>query len=219
MSLQNLGNDLSQALLRPFKGLGRVAEKRSIWEGLALYVIISLLVVFFTARAVTLENLTYFLNSLKLPFSEQLAQVFLESLPVFSLILQLIFGPLLFLSWLAIVNFCAELFSGEGDANSLGAAFGFTTLPALLLVPAALLSQFFSFKLILITGAVSFFWSHILKIIALKEAHQLTFAHAFMAYLLPVVAFLIALFLFVLMSVAFLLPLVIQFLDSITMTF
>ena len=219
MALKNFGRDLLHTLIRPRKGLARVADTRNIWQGIFLYVVISLLAVFSVAQSITVEALIGFLENWNIPFPVHLAQSFIDTLPVLSLIAQFIFGTLLFCIWLSIVNLFAELFSGEGDASRLGAVFGFAALPYLLLAPTALWAHIIPLQLLLLLGLVAFVWSQLLKIIGLKEAHNLTLLQALAAYLLPVATLLMALLLFVLMSVAFLLPFVVEFLDSITRSF
>lgn len=219
MALKNFGRDLLHTLIQPRKGLARVADTRNIWQGIFLYVVISLLAVFSVAHSITVEALIGLLENWNIPFPVHLAQSFIDTLPVFSLIVQFIFGTLLFCIWLSIVNLFAELFNGEGDASRLGATFGFAALPYLLLAPTALWAHIIPLQLLLLLGLVAFAWSQLLKIIGLKEAHNLTLLQALAAYLLPVVTLLMALLLFVLMSVAFLLPFVVQFLDSITRSF
>jgi hypothetical protein len=216
MVLKRLLKDLGETLIRPVRALQRVADTRSTWQGLVLHLVITLVAVFFAARGLEPESLVSFFNRWSLPFSLALAQSFVDSFPVLSLIMQLIFGPLLFLLWLAVVNLCAELFNGEGEGNRLGAVFGFASLPYILVPLGVFLAKIFPAPMLLLSALAAFTWTQILKIIGLKEAHGLTVVHSIMVYLLPLLTIVLALVLFALMSIAFLLPFVVEFLDSLT---
>lgn len=199
------------------KGLEHVAEQKNIWQGLGIYLAVTLLALFSTITV----HLSVGEEILQVPaeLSHFLPRHVFDSvllfLPVAVLLFHLVFGPLYFLLSVAIFHFLANLFGTRGNVYAVGAVVGYAYLPYLLVALGGLLNYFELASVTLYLFVAALFWSTFLKIAGLKQAYVFAWRRAAFVFFMPLIALLSAIFLFSLLSIVFLIPPILQFLENL----
>ncbi|MGI6307607.1 MAG: YIP1 family protein [Dethiobacteria bacterium] len=210
-------DDFYDVLFNSSKGLPRIARTRNIWNGLAVYLLVSLIVSLATVNL----NLGYRMEQgvLLVPpeaapfFSPEMGESVSRLVPLATLLIQLVFGPLYFLLMVAVRNFVAELLGGRGNLFSLGAVLGYGHFPYLIVALGGLLNRYTAFNTIGLLTAAALLWSLWLKIAGLRVVHEFSLGRAVLCYFMPLIAILTAFVLFLLLAVVFLFPLAMQFVE------
>ena len=210
-------DDFFDILFNYSKGLPRIARTRNIWNGLAVYLLVSLIVSLATVNI----NLNYgwgqdvfFMPQEAAPFfSPEMGESVSRFLPLATLLIQLVFGPLYFLLMVAVRNFVAELFGGRGHVFALGAVLGYGHIPYLIVALGGLLNRYTAFNTIGFLTAIALLWSLWLKIAGLRVVHEFSWGRAVLCYFMPLLAMLGAVILFLLLAIVFLFPLMVQFIE------
>ncbi len=212
---KNFLDDFFDILFNPVKGLSRVAEDRSIWHGLVVYLTVSIVVSLATL------NISHSVASPWIPpelapyFPVELFERTLHFIPLLMLFLQLFFGPLYFFLMVAILNFVTSLFDGEGKVISLGAVLGYSYLPFLVVAVGGLLGRYTAFNIVGLVGVIAFFWSLWLKIAGIKTVHGFSWGRSVLAFFMPFIIFVTSFILFSLLTIVFLLPMVMQAMEGL----
>lgn len=208
-------NDLNQfiedfydILFKPSKGIARVAAERSAWQGLLVYMAISLVTAMTTVGA---ANRARELPSELGLFLPQETVALLQSFsPILSLISILVFYPFLLFLWASVLHLSSELLGGKGRVLNLTAAVGYAQLPYLLVAPFSLVSRYLLLDLVGLAGVIAFFWSLALKIEAIHAVHGISRVRAAAAFFLPLIAAVAAAIIFLLLISTFLMPLLME---------
>lgn len=212
---------LSDLLFCCRRGFTRIAEKKSIWHGLALY----LTVKFFVYLTAINLNITALRIDLIFPswpahfFAGELVLKHFQIVPLSTIFLHLSFGPLCFFFMVAILHFVALLFGGQNRVSALGAVFGYAYLPYLIVGIGILLARYTGFNLIGPLLLVAFIWSLLLKIAGLKLIYSFSWGQAIFVFFMPFLAFMLSFLLFLLFAIVFLIPIVLQIMDSFSLSF
>lgn len=210
---KNFLDDFYDVLFRPQKGIRRVAEERTIWQGLAIYLGISIILSLSTLNVISPQDFMRAFSEAGFPVPAAATETLSWSLPAISLIANIVFGPLIFFLWVAIINFIAELFNGKGNAGRLGAAFGYAQFPYVFVSAVSLFGRYTTFNIVNLAVFAAFVWSVVLKIIAVREAHHFSTGRAVIIYFLPAIALVVALFIFFMLFIVFLMPSLAQFFE------
>lgn len=211
---KNFFDDFYDILFNPVKGLERVAEYRNIWQGLVVYLVVSIVVSLatFNVDSSAAPWLPPELFAPYLPLDIFERTQFL--IPLLTLFVQVFFGPLYFFLMVAILNFVTGLLSGKGETTSLGAVLGCSYLPFLLIAVGGLLERYSAFNVLGLIGLIAFLWSMGLKIAGIKIVHGFSWGRAALALFMPVIAFATSFILFILLAIVFLLPMVMQAMEN-----
>lgn len=208
-------NDLNQfiedfydILFKPSKGIARVAAERSAWQGLLVYMAISLVTAMAAVGAAARAR--EFPSELGLFLPQETLALLRGFSPILSLISVLVFYPLLLFLWAGVLHISSELLGGKGRALNLTAAVGYAQLPYLLVAPFSLVSRYLLFNLVGFAGVIAFFWSLLLKIEAIHAVHGISRTRAAVAFFLPLIAAVAAAIVFLLLISTFLMPLLME---------
>ncbi len=217
--LKDFFDDFYDLFFNSSRGLSRVARTKNIWNGLAVYLLVVLIVSLATVNlnlGYRLEQGTFLVPPEIAPFfpPESGDRIF-RFVPLVTLLTQLIFGPLYFLLMVAVRNFTAELLGGRGNPCGLGAILGYGQLPYLIVALGGLLNRYTAFNTIGLLTLAALLWSLWLKIAGLRIVHEFTWGRAVLCYFMPLLAVLTAFFLFLLLAVVFLFPLAMQFVEKV----
>lgn len=209
---KNFLDDFYDILFNYRKGLPRIAAEKNIWHGLIIYLIVTVII-----SLATLEITPAALNGGELLPQEihvllppQALEILWKLIPLFTILLQVVFGPIYFLLLVAILHFFSALFGGNGKASSLGAVIGYAYIPYLLVAIGGLLGRYTTFNIAAILTIGAFFWSLWLRIAGLKEVNDFSWGRATLVYFMPLIILLVALIIFILLVIVFIVPLLIQ---------
>lgn len=209
-------DDFYDTLFNYRKGLSRIAEERTIWHGVTIYLIIAVVISLATLKVNSLNfNFGNLPPDLAPFFPSEAANHLLRLLPLTTLFLQLVFGPLYFLLSVAVQNFIAHLFAGRGEASALGAVLGYAHLPYVIVAIGGLFSRYTPFNLVGLLTLAAFIWSIWLKIAGIRIVHNFTWGRAALVYFMPLFTIIAAIILFLLLAIVFLFPLALQAINSI----
>lgn len=212
-------DDFFDILFNYSKGLPRIARTRNIWNGLAVYLFVSLIVSLATVNINInsgWEQDILFMPQGSAPLiPPEIEESASRFLPLATLLTQLVFGPLYFLLMVAIRNFVAELFGGRGHVLALGAVLGYGHLPYLIVALGGLLNRYTAFNTIGFLTIIALLWSLWLKIAGLRVVHEFSWGRATLCYFMPFLALLGATVLFLLLAIVFLFPMMVQFLEKL----
>jgi hypothetical protein len=201
-------DDFYDVLFKPAKGFARVAAERTIWHGLVVYMVVSLVS---SLTAIATANAGGYAGDAGGFLSPEAMAMLFRSSPALSLVSIIVFSPLLLFLWSAVLNFSAELLGGQGRGLRLGAAIGYAQLPYILVVPISLAARYLAVDIVGLAGFVAFVWSIVLKITAIRQVHSFSTRRAALAYFLPALVLIGALIIFILFLAAFLMPLLMEF--------
>ncbi|NLJ56816.1 MAG: hypothetical protein GX334_07190 [Firmicutes bacterium] len=212
-------DDFYDLFFNSSRGLSRVARTRNIWNGLAVYLLVSLIVSLATVNF----NLGYRMEQdlFSVPpeivpfFSPEMGAGVSRFVPLVTLLTQLVFGPLYFLLTVAVRNFTAELLGGRSNPGGLGAVLGYGQLPYLVVALGGLLNRYTAFNTVGLLTLAALLWSLWLKIAGLRIVHEFTWGRAVLCYFMPLLAVLTAFVLFLLLAVVFLFPVALQFVEKV----
>lgn len=211
-------DDFYDVLFNTSKGLSRIARERNIWNGLAVYLFVNLIVSLATVNlslGYEMEQGAFLMPPEIVPFfSPEIGEGFHRLVPLTALLVQLVFGPLYFLLVVAVRNSVAELFGGGGNLFSLGAVLGYGQLPYLVIALGSLLNRYTAFNTAGLFSAAALVWSLWLKVAGLRAVHKFSWGRALLCYFMPLLAVLAAVILFLLLAVVFLFPLAMQFAEK-----
>ncbi|RJX27742.1 MAG: YIP1 family protein [Dethiobacter sp.] len=209
-------DDFYDILFNYRKALARIAQNRNIWHGVAIYLFVNLIVSLATSNIISRPGQgTFFIPPEISPFLPQeiLANVF-RFIPLVTILVQLVFGPLYFFLIVGVVNLVAELFGGRGGVIRLGAVMGYGQYPYLIVALGSLFSRYTAFNIIGLLAFAALVWSIFLKIAGLKIVYNFPWGRAVLVYFMPLIALVAALLLFLLLAIVFLLPLIMQVMES-----
>jgi hypothetical protein len=211
---KNLLDDFFDILFNPAKGLGRVAKHRGIWQGLAVYLVVSIVVSWATLNADSFAAFPWVPHELVPYLSLNILEKTQLFFPLLTFFIQLFFWPLYFFLMVAIQNFVTGLFDGEGEVTSLGAVLGYSHLPLLIIAVGGLLGRYTAFNILGLVGLIAFLWSIALKIAGIKLVHGFSWGRASLAFFMPLIALVTSFILFILLSIVFLFPMLMQALEG-----
>lgn len=137
-------------------------------------------------------------------------------IPLFSMLVYLVFGPLYFLLSVAVLQFISRLFGGEGDPTSLGAVLGYANIPYVIVAVGGLFARYTTFDIVGLISLIAFFWSVWLKIAGIKIVHNFTWGRSFLVFFMPAIALIVVFILFVLLFIVFLIPIAAQIFEGIS---
>lgn len=206
-------DDFYDILFNYRKGIPRIAEQRNIWQGLLVYLVVTVVVSLATFETAPLANSGEYLPAeLAVFLPPQALEAAVKLFPHFTVLLQLVFGPLYFLLMVAVLHFISVLFKseGKGSATGLGAVMGFAYFPYLLVAVGGLLDRYTLFNVIAVFTIGAYLWSLWLRIAGLKAVYGFSWGRAVLVYFLPLLLVLAAVIVFILLSIVFLVPLIIQ---------
>ena len=209
---KNFLNDFYDVLFNYRKGLPRIAEEKNIWHGLIVYLVVTVIVSLATLEInpAAINGGELFPLEIHMLFPPQALEIVWKLLPLFTILLQVVFGPLYFLLLVALFHFVSALFGGNGRASSLGAVMGYAYIPYLLVAVGGLLGRYTPFNIAAILTIGAFIWSHWLRIAGLKQVNDFSWGRATLAYFMPLIVLLIAFIIFILLVIVFFVPLLIQ---------
>ncbi len=199
-------DDFYEILFKPARGMKRISQEKNIWQGLLIYVIISVIVSLSTSAYQLTSLLEQDFSSMPLPV--ELTEGMLRFMPFLDLLFKVTFGVLLFLTWTAILHLVADILGGENRSYRLGAVLGYGQLPYIFMAPVSLLARYMPFDLIALASFVFFFWSLALKIIGFRETYNFSTSRAILGYFLPAVSLMTIAIVFLIFIGAFFVPLV-----------
>ncbi|MEW5919491.1 MAG: Yip1 family protein [Bacillota bacterium] len=210
--LKNFLDDFYDILFNYRKGLARVAEEKNIWHGLLVYIIVTL-VVFLATLDITPASINgseLFPPEIYFLLPPQLLDVIWRLLPLVTILLQLVFGPLYFLLLVAVLSFVSDLFGGNARASNLGAVIGYAHLPFLIVAVGGLLGRYTPFNITAFLILAAFFWSLWLHIAGLQQVNAFSWGRSVLVYFMPLIALLVSFILFMLLVIVFITPLLMQ---------
>lgn len=216
--IKSFPEDFYDVLFHYRKGLSRVAKNNNIGHGLIVYLVVNLVASLSTVNiAPQAEEMMQDLPAELAPMLPlEVMEAVALTLPILAILLQLVFGPLLFLLGVAVLNFIATLFGGTGSALKLGAVLGYAQLPYLVVALGGLISRFAAVDLIGLFTLAAFVWSLLLKIYGIKVVHGFSSARAAIVYFMPVIALGVAFILFLLLAIVFIIPVLMQALEGLS---
>lgn len=200
-------DDFYDVLFKPAKGMSRVADKRSVWHGLLVYLAISLISAMTAFGAVDSQTISEELSAF---IPQQTAALLLQSWPVLNIIIILAFSPIILFTWSSILQFSSELLGGQGRGLSLAAVVGYAQMPYILLAPVGLISRYLPLDIMGVAGYIVLLWSLFLKIEGIRAAHNFSRRRAALAYFLPLLVLIAAVVILFLLLGSFLMPLLSQ---------
>ena len=202
-------DDFYDILFKPAVGMDRITKERSVWQGLLVYLAISIVSTITTIGATGTAD---FAGELTQFVSPEVAATILRSLPVLNLLTILVFTPFLLFISAAVLHFSAELLGGEGKGLQLAAGLGYAQLPYILVAPFGLVARYLNINLVGVVSFVVFIWAIALKIEAVRAAFGFSRRRATLVYFLPFLAIVAAAIIFMLLMFSFLMPLMSQLL-------
>ena len=197
-------DDFYDVLLKPSQGISRVAKEREIWHGLFVYLAVSLIATIATFGAVNIDQT---INQLKLIMTPEAAAAFVQVWPILNLMLIVVFAPLLLFAWSAILQFSSELLGGTGKGLQVVTGVGYSQLPFILVIPFGLVARYLGFNMIGLVSITALIWSMILKVETLHVVQGFSRSRAALAYFLPALTLITAIFIFLILVGSFLMPL------------
>ena len=208
-------DDFYDILFNYRKGLLRIAQNRNIWSGMVIYLLVNLVVSIATVNSssVVIKD-SFFPPEISAYFPQEAVTGVLHLLPLATILVQLVFGPLYFLLVVSLVHLVSELFGGQGGVSKLGAVLGYSHYPYLIVALGGLFTRFTAFNVMSILALAALLWSLFLKIAGLKIVSDFSWGRATLIYFMPLIAVVAAILLFILLSIVFLLPLLMQFMES-----
>lgn len=209
--MNNLIDDFYDVLFKPQAGMSRVVSERTVWQGLFVYLAVSLVSLFTAVGTADPAQISAETAGMLPP--ETVAQI-LRAQPLVGVIAILLFSPLVLFAWAAILQFSAGLLGGRGHSVTLAAAVGYGQLPYLLVAPVGLIDAALHTNLVSLATFVAFIWSMLLKIEAIKTVNGFSRGRAALAYFLPVLAFIAGVLVFTLLMGAVFMPILMQFFPS-----
>lgn len=212
-------DDFFDLLFNYRKGLSRIAQKRNIWNGLFIFLIVNLIVSAATFNIPSAAGSGLCNSFFSTFFPPESLSGTVRLFPLATILAQLVFGPLYFLLNVAIIYLVAELFGGRGGVSRLGAVIGYGQYPYLFVALGGLFNRYANLNVLGILTFACFLWSLFLKIAGLKIACDFSWGRAILVYFMPLLALVAAMILFVLLAIVFLLPLIIQFMEHFPFTF
>ena len=212
---KNFLDDFYEILVNPIRGLNRVGKDRSIWDGQAVYLAVTIVVSLANSNVAPPAVSPWIPPEITPFFPVELFKKTLPFVPLLTLFLQLFFGPLYFFLVVAILNFVTGLFNGEGKISSLGAVFGYSYLPFLFVAVGGLIGRYTAFNIVGLISVIAFLWSVTLKIAGIKTVHGFTWSRAVLTFFMPAIALVSSFILFVLLTIVFLRPIVMQILEGL----
>jgi hypothetical protein len=208
-------DDFYDILFNCRKGLSRIAQNRNIWHGLVIYLFVNLIVSLATINSTYMAGQDAFIPP---EFSTFLPQEILEGvlrfIPLVTILVQLVFGPLYFFLIVGVINLVAELFGGRGGVLNLGAVMGYGQYPYLIVALGGLFTRYTNFDVMGLLAFAALLWSLFLKIAGLKIVYNFSWGRAALVYFMPLIAVAAALLLFLLLAIVFLLPLMMQVMEN-----
>lgn len=216
--VRGLIDDLYDVLFNYRRGLERVAQERSIWHGLVIYVAVTLIVSLATINLNAAEADVAVLVPPELAplFPPDAVNLFVRIAPVFTLLFQLVFGPLYFLLMVAVLNLASNLLGGRGGVASLGAVLGYAYLPYLLVAVGGLLFRATDLNVVALLTFAALIWSLWLRIAGIKIVQNFSWGRAALTYFLPIIAVAVAILVFLLLSIIFIIPMLMQLVDQLS---
>lgn len=214
-------NNFYKMFFRYRGALAHFSEKKSIWHGLVIYLVVKFLFYFSIVNFNTQDLRSTIACPLELEhfFTENLFLDYLQIVPLSTVFLHLSFGPLFFFAMVAIVHFVAILFGGQSRVSSLGAVFGYAYLPYLFVAASTLLAHYTGFNLVGPLLIVAFIWSLWLKIEGLRLVHSFSLGRAALVFFMPVLAFMLSFLIFLLFAIVFLIPVILQIMEGLSLSF
>ena len=200
-------DDFFDVLLKPAAGFKRLAEGKSIYAGLLIYLSVVIISNLSSINTVHPGEIARDMEQMGLVLPASFIGSLPQVLPFLSIITVLTFGPAFFLGRTALVSLSAVLLKGEGDVRSLGLVFGYAQLPYILIAPASLLSRVVNFEFLGLVSAAIFIWVIVLRVIALRSVYNLSTGRSILAVFLPFLVVLFSLLFFFLFMGAFMSPL------------
>ena len=197
-------DDFFDILFKPTVGMARITKERSVWQGLLVYLAISVVSTITTVGATGTAD---YVGELSQFVSPEAATAILRSLPVLNVLVILVFTPFLLFISAAILQFSAELLGGRGKGLQLAAGLGYAQLPYILVAPFGLVARYLNFNVVGVVSFVVFIWAIVLKIEAVRAVFGFSHRRAALTYFLPVLAILVATIIFLLLMFSFLMPL------------
>ncbi len=211
-------DDFYDTLFQPSRGLTRIASARTVWHGLAVYLVVNVIVSLATVNipAVTEQDFPYWVTPDLAPLIPlEIIEGMLRFIPLVSVLLYLVFGPLYFLLSVAVLQFVSRLFGGEGNPSSLGAVLGYANLPYVIVALGGLFSRYTTFNIVGLISLGAFLWSVGLKVAGIKAAHNFSWGRASLVFFMPAIVVITVFFLFILLFIVFLVPLAAQIFESL----
>ncbi|GEM_PF-943751 len=211
-------DDFYDTLFQPSRGLTRIASARTVWHGLAVYLVVNVIVSLATVNipAVTEQDISSWVTPDLAPLIPlEIIEGMLRFIPLVSVLLYLVFGPLYFLLSVAVLQFVSRLFGGEGNPSSLGAVLGYANLPYVIVALGGLFSRYTTFNIVGLISLAAFLWSVSLKVAGIKAVHNFSWGRASLVYFMPAIVVITVFFLFILLFIVFLVPLVAQIFESL----
>lgn len=207
--LKELLEDFFYILFNLRKRLPHLIQNRNIWHGLLVYQIVNLLL---SLAVINFIGYKWQEGTLNIPqeiliFSTpETVESILRFIPFTALLIVIVFGPLCFLSVVAVINLVAELFGGKDGLSGLGVVLGYGHFPYVIAALGMILTRFNSLYVTGILLLLIFLWSMGLKITGLKLVYGFSWGMALLVYLMPAISFLVALLLYLLVAIVFLVP-------------
>ena len=214
--LRGFLDDFFDTLFQYKKGLSRIAVERTVWHGLAVYLVVNIIVSLATVNIPAASEQNVWITPELVPLIPmEIVQGVLRFIPLFSVLLYLVFGPLYFLLSVAVLQFVSRLFGGQGEPSSLGAVLGYANLPYVIVAVGGLFSRYTDFNLIGLMSLAAFLWSVWLKITGLKVVHGFSWGRSTLVFFMPAIVFATVFILFILLFIVFMVPLAAQIFEGV----
>jgi hypothetical protein len=197
-------DDFYDVLFKPSAGIARVVRERSVWNGVLVYLTVSLITSIATFGSGNTEIL---FGEWAQYLPPETMTSLIRSWPILNLILTIVLTPLLLFLWSAVLQFSAELMGGKGHGLQVAAGLGYAQLPYLLLAPFGLLARYLAVDIVSVASFAAFIWSILLKIEVLRAVHSFSRGRAALVYFLPVITLFVAMIFLMLLMGSFLMPL------------
>lgn len=212
-------DDFYDTLFQYHKGLTRIARERTVWHGLAVYLIVNVIVSLATVNvpAVTEYDASFWITPELAPLIPlEVVEGVLRFIPLFSVLFYLVFGPLYFLLSVAVLQFVSRLFGGQGEPTSLGAVLGYANLPYVIVAVGGLFARHTAFNIIGLVSLAAFLWSVWLKVAGIKIVHNFSWGRSTLVFFMPAIVLITVVILFILLFIVFLIPLAAQIFEGIS---
>lgn len=209
---KNFLDDFYDILFNYRKGLKRIAEEKNIWHGLIVYLVVTVIVSLATLEMTpaTVNGNIMLPPEIHMVIPPHALEAVWRLIPLFTILLQVVFGPLYFLLLVGILHFVSALFGGNGRASSLGAVMGYAYIPYLMVAVGGLLGRYTPFNIAAILTLGAFFWSLWLRIAGLKQVNNFSWGRATLVYFMPLITLVVAFIIFILLVIVFFIPLLLQ---------
>ena len=210
-------DDFYDTLFQYSKGFARIARERTVWHGLAVYLLVNIIVSLATINLPAAEQEVSSIMPELAPFVPlEVVEGMMRFIPLFSMLAYLVFGPLYFLLSVAVLQFISRLFGGEGDPTRLGAVLGYANIPYVIVAVGGLFSRYTIFDIVGLISLIAFLWSVLLKIAGIKIVHNFTWGRSILVFFMPTIAIITVFTLFVLLFIVFLIPIAAQIFEGIS---